>query len=138
MLTPILLLLYPAESAKTLTAISLTAVFFNATSGSIAYARQGRIDLASGVAFAAAAVPGAVAGALLVASVPRRCFDSLVALMLALLAVWLLTVGRVSIGRHRGGKRVRRDLAFLGRGWALSTVAEPAASLRGMPPSREA
>lgn len=85
MLTPILLLLYPEESAKTVTAISLTAVFFNAGSGSIAYARQRRIDFASGLVFAAAAVPGAVAGALFVGSVPRRYFDLLVALMLCAL-----------------------------------------------------
>lgn len=39
-LTPILLLLYPHESAQTLTAISLAVVFFNAASGSAAYARQ--------------------------------------------------------------------------------------------------
>ena len=37
-LTPIPLLLYPHDSPKTLTSISLTAVFFNAASGSVAYA----------------------------------------------------------------------------------------------------
>jgi len=43
-LTTILLLLYPHDSPQTLTAISLAAVFFNAASGSAAYARQRRID----------------------------------------------------------------------------------------------
>jgi uncharacterized membrane protein YfcA len=89
-LTPILLLLYPHESAATLTAISLTAVFFNATSGSIAYAHQRRIDYRSGLVFAAAALPGSVAGALLVGSVSRRLFDLLMAVVLFFLAGWLM------------------------------------------------
>ena len=37
-LTPILLLLYPHDPPKLLTAISLMAVFFNAGSGTVAYA----------------------------------------------------------------------------------------------------
>jgi uncharacterized protein len=71
-LTPILLLLYPDESAQTLTAISLTAVFFNAASGSAAYARQRRIDYRSGTIFALATIPGAIGGALLVDVVSRQ------------------------------------------------------------------
>jgi uncharacterized protein len=57
-LTPILLLLYPHDSAQTLTAISLAAVFFNAASGTTAYARQRRIDYRNGVVFALATLPG--------------------------------------------------------------------------------
>ena len=63
-LTPILLLLYPHDSPQTITAISLAVVFFNALSGSTAYARQRRIDYRSGVVFAVATLPGAVGGAL--------------------------------------------------------------------------
>lgn len=75
-LTPILLLLYPHDSAQTLTAISLTAVFFNAASGSVAYARQRRIDYRSGLVFALATIPGAIGGALLVGDVSRQVFDA--------------------------------------------------------------
>jgi uncharacterized membrane protein YfcA len=89
-LTPILLLLYPHDSAQTLTAISLAAVFFNAASGSAAYARQRRIDYRSGAVFALATLPGAVGGAIVVGSVSRQLFDGLMGAMLALLAVWLL------------------------------------------------
>lgn len=39
-LVPLLLLLYPNESTETLTSISLAVVFFNALSGSVAYARE--------------------------------------------------------------------------------------------------
>ena len=78
-LTPVLLLLYPHDRPATITAISLTAVFFNAASGSAAYAHQRRIDYRSGLAFAAAALPGSIAGALVVGSVSRSLFDLLMA-----------------------------------------------------------
>ncbi|MGZ4333797.1 MAG: sulfite exporter TauE/SafE family protein [Gaiellaceae bacterium] len=89
-LTPILLLLYPHDSAQTLTAISLATVFFNATSGSVAYARQRRIDFRSGTVFALATLPGAVGGALVVGVVSRRVFDGIMGAVLGLLATWLL------------------------------------------------
>lgn len=89
-LTPILLLLYPHESAQTLTAISLTAVFFNAASGSVAYARQRRIDYRSGIVFALATIPGAIGGALLVGDISRQAFNAIMGAVLAVLAVWLL------------------------------------------------
>jgi uncharacterized membrane protein YfcA len=75
-LTPVLLVLCPQTSPSTITAISLVVVFFNALSGSLAYARQRRIDYRSGVAFAAATIPGAIAGVLLVGLAPRRVFDA--------------------------------------------------------------
>jgi uncharacterized membrane protein YfcA len=96
-LTPILLLLYPHDSAETLTAISLAVVFFNAVSGSIAYGRQRRIDLRSGVIFALATLPGAVAGALVVGGVSRHTFDALMGGLLGVLALWLLLGERWSL-----------------------------------------
>lgn len=101
-LTPVLLLLYPHESAQTVTAISLTAVFFNAASGSAAYARQHRIDYRSGVVFALASVPGAIGGALLVGDVSRRTFDAIMGAVLAALAVWLIAGERWPL-RKAGG-----------------------------------
>lgn len=98
-LTPILLLLYPHDSARTLTAISLAVVFFNAASGSAAYARQRRIDYRSGAVFALATLPGAVGGAVAVGSVPRHLFDGIMGAMLALLAVWLVAGERGSPAR---------------------------------------
>ena len=101
-LTPILLLLYPHESAQTLTAISLTAVFFNAASGSAAYARQRRIDYRSGIVFALATIPGAIGGALLVGDVSRQVFDATMGAVLASLAVWLLVGERWPLHQLRG------------------------------------
>ena len=120
-LTPILLLLYPHDSAQTLTAISLAAVFFNAASGTTAYARQRRIDYRSGIVFALATLPGAIGGALVVGIVSRRVFDAIMGLVLALLAVWLLAGERWPLPRarrhlerrvlvDRGGERYEYDV----------------------------
>ena len=62
-LTPVLLLIYPQSTPALITAISLIVVFFNAGSGSLAYARQKRIDYRSGVVFALCTLPGSVLGA---------------------------------------------------------------------------
>lgn len=101
-LTPILLLLYPHQSAQTLTSISLAAVFFNAASGSVAYARQRRIDFRSGIVFALATIPGAIGGALLVGDVSRRVFDTIMGAVLAALAVWLIAGERWPLREARG------------------------------------
>lgn len=96
-LTPVLLLVYPNEGPSTITAISLVVVFFNALSGSAAYARQRRIDYRSGLAFAVATIPGAIGGALLVSVAPRRLFDALMVVVLGGLASWL------ALGIRRSG-----------------------------------
>lgn len=89
-LAPVLLILYPRDSVQTLNSISIAVVFFNALSGSVAYARQRRIDLRVGGILGAATLPGSIAGALLVSHIPRQAFDIVMAVVLALLAVWLL------------------------------------------------
>lgn len=108
-LTPVLLLLYPHDSAQTLTAISLAVVFFNAASGSVAYARQGRIDYRSGMVFGLATLPGAVAGALVVGAVSRQVFNVIMGAVLALLAAWVLAGERVMLPRPTRHLE-RRDL----------------------------
>jgi uncharacterized protein len=59
----------------------------NATSGTIAYGRQRRIDLRSGLVFGIATLPGSVAGALLARSISRGPFDVAFAVVLLALAV---------------------------------------------------
>ncbi len=88
-LVPFLLILYPRETAETITSISLAVVFFNALSGSIAYARMRRIEYRSGLIFSAATIPGAILGALTTAYLPRRLFDALFGLSLIVAAVYL-------------------------------------------------
>jgi uncharacterized membrane protein YfcA len=99
-LVPVLLLLYPDEDAATITSISLGVVFFNALSGSAAYARLRRIDYTSGMVFSAASLPSAIAGALLVNAMPRDVFDvvfGLVLLAVAAYTIWV--VGRPVVMR---------------------------------------
>jgi len=88
-LMPILLVVYPQEKTEVLTFLSLVVVFFNAFSGSVAYARMGRIDYRAAILFSAAGIPGAILGAMSTAAIPRRAFDVLVGLLLVAAAVLL-------------------------------------------------
>jgi len=102
---PAFLLLYPDDSAATVTAISLAVVLFNATSGSAAYARLRRIDYRTGVAFALATIPGAVAGALATQVVPRRAFEGLFAVVLISVSVYIAL--RPALSEAGGSWRLR-------------------------------
>jgi uncharacterized membrane protein YfcA len=119
-LTPILLLLYPHDSAQTLTAISLAVVFFNACSGSLAYTRQRRIDYRSGTIFALATLPGAVAGALVVGAVSRNAFNAIMGSVLGLLAIWLLAGERWVLPRPSRHLETRELVDRLGRRYVYS------------------
>lgn len=100
-LVPALLLIYPGEKPSSITSISLAVVFFNALSGSAAYARLKRIDYFTGVIFAAAAMPGAIGGAFLVSSIPRDLFDLMFgAVLLSLAAYTLWSAGSVAVMRR--------------------------------------
>ena len=113
-LTPILLLLYPHDSPRTITAISLAVVFFNAASGTAAYARQRRIDYRSGIVFALATLPGAVGGALVVGSVSRHVFDGIMGAVLAVLAAWLVAGERWPLPVPHGiSRRARSSIGLV-------------------------
>jgi uncharacterized membrane protein YfcA len=103
-LVPVLLLLYPDEGPHLITSISLAVVFFNAASGTEAYARMGRIDYRSGALFALATIPGAVLGALTTSLLPRRLFDiSFGVLLIAASAYLVWRSGRPEPGPSRLG-----------------------------------
>ena len=115
LLVPILLLLYPDDSVETITTISLTVVFLNALSGSIAYARLGRIDYRTGLIFALAGAPGAMIGAVATGLLPRGFFDALFGVVLVVLAIYLLVRGRVTEGHAKPDQvnlRVGAGLSF--------------------------
>ena len=100
-LMPILVLLYPEESPEILASISLAVVFCNAASGSVGYALQRKIDYRAGLVFSAAAVPGAVLGALTTEFLPRRAFDMMLGVLLIAAAVFLAFSGvRRATARH--------------------------------------
>ena len=88
-LMPVFFLIYPERSAEELTAISLAVVFLNALSGTIAYARKGRVDYRSGLIFVAASVPGAILGALTTGFLSRKVFDPIFAVLLMVVGIYL-------------------------------------------------
>ncbi|MCC6383201.1 MAG: sulfite exporter TauE/SafE family protein [Dehalococcoidia bacterium] len=145
LLVPVLLLLYPEREPETVTAMSLLVVCANATSGTLAYAHQRRVDYASGVWFAVATLPGAIGGAILVGYTPRRTFDALFAAALIGLGTWIVLRSRQQAihppvtGRgvvHRLiTDREGHTFAYsfeLWKGLALSTVVGFVSSLLGI------
>ena len=112
LLVPILLLLYPRLRPETITSISLFVVWAITTSGAAAYWWQRRVDVKTGLWFAAAMLPSSVLGALLVGQLSRRAFDSIVALSLGAIAVSLLLPHRVDAIRAPVAGRgvVRREI----------------------------
>jgi uncharacterized membrane protein YfcA len=111
-LVPVLLIVYPDANPEIITSISLAVVFLNASSGSFAYARMKRIDYKSAIIFAAATLPGAVIGALSTGYIPRHVFDIVLAVILFIIAGFLLLRPQQTIAatgkKHKG--HVRRVL----------------------------
>ena len=96
-LTP-LLLLYPHDSPQTLTAISLGAVSFNAASGGLGLRTAAADRLPKRRRLRPRDVaPVAIAGALVVGLVSQRVFGTIMGLVLAMLAGWLLEGERVRL-----------------------------------------
>jgi uncharacterized membrane protein YfcA len=118
-LVPALLLLYPEYDPEQVTAISLAVVCANTISGSIAYARQGRIDYLTGLIFAASSTPGVLAGVFLVGLVPERSFTIVFGLLLLALAVLAL----------KGPSGAIRP-PLTGRGVIVRSVAAPEGTYR--------
>jgi uncharacterized membrane protein YfcA len=88
-LVPILLLMYPDARPETITSISLAVVFFNCSSGSVAYAATKRIDYKSGLLFSVATVPGAVLGTMATAYVQRGVFDVMLGVVLIVASIFI-------------------------------------------------
>ncbi len=112
-LVPALLLGYPRVSAEAVTSVSLAVVFFNAFSGTCAYARMRLIDYRSGLLFAAATIPGAILGALTTAYIPRRIFDGLFGGVLLAISVGLLLRPRRQIPLGEGASVCGPDVRTL-------------------------
>ncbi|HTY78629.1 MAG TPA: sulfite exporter TauE/SafE family protein [Candidatus Bathyarchaeia archaeon] len=143
-LVPLLLLFYPHESPDSIASVSLAVVFFNALSGTLAYARLKRVDYGSGVLLSVATIPGAIVGALTTGLIPRRPFDILVGVLLITVSAFLMIRPVAEAGEHHPGRfrfarrMVDRDGAvnvwsynpFLG--FAVSVVIGFVSSLLGI------
>jgi hypothetical protein len=91
---------FPGEAPETKTSISLTVVFSNALSGTLAYAKSNRIDYRSGIIFSLATAPGAIAGALTTPGISRAKFDLSFGLIMLCVAVYLtLNPGKKTAGQ---------------------------------------
>jgi uncharacterized membrane protein YfcA len=88
-LVPVLLLAYPNDKPALITSISLAVVFFNASSGSLGYARLRRIDYRTGLIFALATIPGAIVGATATNWVPRQAFNLTFGLLLIAVSIYI-------------------------------------------------
>ena len=96
LLVPILLLLDPHMAPGVVTGISLAVIFFNAASGSIAYARMGRIAYKAGIIFALAALPGAIIGVYTTSHIPRTVFNGIFGCLLIAASVYLMTTSETT------------------------------------------
>jgi uncharacterized membrane protein YfcA len=90
LLVPALIVLYPEWEPEVLTSVSLAVVLMTAVSASSAYTRQRRVDYKAGVLFACATVPGAIISALAVQRIHSSAFEVAFAVLLLVVAVWLL------------------------------------------------
>jgi len=90
-LTPVLLLLYPQADLQVLTSITMGVVFINSLSGTLAYARQKRIDYRNGLFFAVATIPGTIVGVWTLRYIPQQAFSIIFGCMLLVFSViiWL-------------------------------------------------
>ena len=108
LLVPILLFLYPDLSPESITALSLGVVFFNALSGSQAYARQKRIDYEAGLIFAVTTIPSAAIGALATGLINAGVFEIAFAVLLVIAAVWLQVPRPTALRITPPSPRIRR------------------------------
>jgi uncharacterized membrane protein YfcA len=96
LLVPLLLLSFPELSPEVVTGISIAVVAANAISGTVAYARSGRIDYKAGVVFALFTIPGSIIGVYLTNYIPRRAFDIGFGVLLIVLSAYLFIKNRKS------------------------------------------
>lgn len=94
-LVPVLILLFPDSSIVTITSISLSVVFLNASSGTLGYIRQGRVDYKSAALFTLAAVPTAVVGAIATDNIEKHTFQLSFGILLIVGSAYLLWRARI-------------------------------------------
>jgi uncharacterized membrane protein YfcA len=135
-LVPVLLFLMPHETPGRITALSLGMVFFNALSGTAAYARMKRIDYSAGWRFALAALPGAYLGSWIAVHTDRLWFDRVFGIALAAIALYLLWrtrhPGVKTPGEGAHGEGFVLDARGLRIGCAVSAVVGVVSSLLGI------
>lgn len=88
-LVPLLILTHPEMPTETISAISMAIVAVNGISGSIAYARSGRIDYKAGWTFGLYTIPGSILGVFATGYFPQFAFQLVFGGLLIAMAVFL-------------------------------------------------
>jgi len=111
-LMPILLVLYPHESPAVIASITLAVVFFNALSGTEAYALMGRVDFKSGLLFSSALIPSTILGTLTTSHIPRNLFDAIISVLMIIASVFLFSNHEIhqKISESRSSHLILRHL----------------------------
>jgi len=118
LLVPLLLLAFPDLSPEVVTGISIAVVAANALSGTVAYARSGRVDYKAGITFALFTIPGSIIGVYLTNYIPRRAFDVGFGVLLIVLSAYLFI-------KNRKAKAVEAaPIIRTGGGWKHHTLTD--------------
>lgn len=96
LLVPLLLLTFPDLPPEVVTGVSIAVVAANALSGTLAYARSGRVDYKAGILFAVFTIPGSIIGVYLTNYIPRKAFDIGFGVLLIVLSAYLFIKNRKS------------------------------------------
>jgi uncharacterized membrane protein YfcA len=88
-LVPVLLLAFPQLPPDVVTGISIAIVACNAISGSIAYARSGRIDFKAGLLFALFTIPGSILGVRVTKYISPQVFTIVFGIILIAVGIFL-------------------------------------------------
>lgn len=115
-LVPLLIIIHPAFSAETITAISLAVVASNATSGSVAYMSTKRVDYKAGIIFALCTIPGSILGVYTTKIIPRDIFDIIFGIVLVALAIFLFFKG--------GNKKSIEKPLVKNKGWVQQHLVD--------------
>jgi uncharacterized protein len=136
-LVPVLLFLYPSLQPESITAISMAIVACNALSGTVAYARAGRIDFRAGIQFALFTIPGSILGVMATRYIPKYLFTIFFGILMIGIAFYLLLKKAPKDGdpaslQNKEGMQVRVMTDKSGQayhyqynrylGWAISLV----------------
>lgn len=88
-IVPVLVLLLGWDHTEAV-GTSLFVVTANAASGTVSYLRQKRVDIVTGLQFAAATIPGAIIGSFLVEQLSGRVFNIIFGSILVIVSLYLM------------------------------------------------
>lgn len=121
-LVPLLILIFQHVSPGVLTGISLAVVLLNSTSGTLAYARQRRIDYKNGLIFAMATIPGTILGVWTLNFISMRYFSIIFAVLMLAVAAFIILHPQTKQpdNTEHGGKTVFRVIDKYGQTYTYS------------------